>query len=223
VNVLVGCGFLFLLAFLWIKDSFRVSSGAFLYLFPYLFLFFSQDMMGDEIRSGALENVIFVSGRFRVYLLSKNALVAACGLGIASVLFSAIALYGSLTRQFETHSFGLFATGILVDAYYVALAGFLSLFFRAGSNVLAVLLGQIAIFVALLFSASQRSGLAARLTDASVPGMGARLEFLGVSLVLPNIIIGRRSWLNLLGLGAMTGLLFALQSWKIGSLELRKK
>ena len=223
VNVLVLSGFVLLLACLWVMDSFRLSFRAFLYLHPFLFLFFSQDMMNGEISSGALENVLFAGGRFRSYLLSKNVLAAACALGIALVLFSGFTLYGLATRQWEAQIPGQFAAGLLVGAYYVALAGFLSFFLRAGSNVLILLLGQVALFVGLLFTASQRTGLAERLTASSFPGIGARLEFLAVSFVLPNIVIARRSWLNLLGLGAMVALFFGLQIWKINSLELRRR
>jgi hypothetical protein len=180
-------------------------------------------MMSEEISSGVLENVFFVGGRFRCYLISKNALVAAYALGITLVLFSGLALYGLATRQFEARVLGQFAVGILVGAYYVALAGFLSFFFRAGSNVLIILLGQVLLFVGLLFSASQRTGLAERLTASSNPGIGSKLEFLAVSFVLPNIVIARRFWLNVLGLGAMTALFFGLQIWKIKSLELWKR
>ena len=223
VNVLVISGFVLLLAFLWVEDSYSLSFKTFLFLCPFLFLFFSQDMLNDEVSSGALENVLFAGGRFRSYLLSKNGLVAACALGVTLVLFSAFALYGLATHQWEAHIPGQFGSGLLAGAYYVALAGFLSFFFRAGSNVLLVLLGQVALFVSLLFTASQRTGLAERLTASSFPGISARLEFLAVSFVLPNIVIARRSWLNLLGLGAMTALFFALQIWKTKTLELRKK
>ena len=223
MNGLVLTGFLLLLAYLWIEDSFSLSLRAFLYLFPFLSLFFSQDMMYDEIQSGVLENILFIGGRFRYYLLSKNALAAASSLGITLVLFSGFALYGLATRQFEARILGQFAAGVLVAVYYVAAAGFLSFFFRAGSNVLIILLGQVLLFVGLLFTASQRMGLAERLTASSFPGIGAKLEFLAVSFLLPNIVIARRTWLSILGLGAMTALLFGLQVWKVKSLELQKR
>jgi hypothetical protein len=222
VNSLVLSGFLLLLAYLWIEDSFSLSLRAFLYLSPFLFLFFSQDMMNEEIGSGVLENVFFIGGRFRDYLLIKNALVAACALGITLGLFSGLVLYGLATCQFEARVFGQFAAGILVGLYYVAAAGFLSFFFRAGSNILIILLAQVLLFVGFLFTASQRMGLVERLTASSYPGIGVKLEFLAVSFVLPNIVIARRSWLNVLGLGAMTALFLGLQIWKIKSLELRK-
>jgi hypothetical protein len=223
VNGLILSGFLLLLAYLWIEDSFCLCLRAFLYLCPFLFLFFSQDMMNDEIQSGVLENVFFIGGRFRDYLMIKNAFVAAFALGVTLVLFSGLALYGLATRQFEARDLGQFAVGVLVGVYYVAAAGFLSFFFRAGSNVLIILLGQVLLFVGLLFTASQRIGLVERLTASSFPGIGAKLEFLAVSFLLPNIVIARRTWLSVVGLSAMTALFFSLQIWKIKSLELRKR
>jgi hypothetical protein len=223
VNFFVLLGFILLLAYLWVEDSYSLSFRAFLYLCPFLFLFFSQDMMGDEIKSGFLENVLFAGGRFRSYLLIKNVLIGACAIALMLFLFSGFAFYGLATRQWEAHFFGQFATGLLVGAYYVALAGFLSFFFRAGSNVLAVLLGQAALFAGLLFAASQKLGLLERLTASSYPTIGSRLEFLAVSFVLPNIVIARRSWLNLLGLGVMAALCFGLQALKVKLLELQRR
>lgn len=223
VNGVVLSGFLLLLAYLWIEDSFSLCLRAFLYLCPFLSLFFSQDMLNDEIHSGVLENVFFIQGRFRDYLMIKNSLVAAFALGIALVLFSGLAFYGLATGQFEARALGQFAAGVLVGVYYVAVAGFLSFFLRAGSNVLIILLGQVLLFVGFLFTASQRMGLVERLTDASFPGIGAKLEFLAVSFVLPNLVIARRTWLSLMGLGAMTAFFFILQVWKVKSLELRKR
>ena len=223
VNGVVLSGFLLLLAYLWIEDSFSLCLRAFLYLSPFLSLFFSQDMLNEEIHSGVLENVFFIQGRFRDYLLVKNALVAASALGINLMLFSGLALYGLATRQFEARALGQFAAGVLVGLYYVAVAGFLSFFLRAGSNVLIILLGQVLLFVGFLFTAAQRMGLVERLTASSFPGIGAKLEFLAVSFVLPNIAIALRTRLSVLGLGAMMAFFFILQVWKVKSLELRKR
>jgi hypothetical protein len=223
VNGVVLSGFLLLLAYLWIEDSFSLCLRGFLYLCPYLSLFLSQDMLNDEIHSGSLENVFFIGGRFRGYLLDKNALVAGSALGINLILFSGLSIYGLATHHFEARALGQFAAGVLVGLYYVAAAGFLSFFLRAGSNVLIILLGQVLLFVGFLFTAAQRMGLVDRLSASSFPGIGAKLEFLAVLFVLPNILISRRTWLAVLGLGAMTALFFALQIWKVKSLELLKK
>lgn len=221
VNGLVLAGFLALLGCLWAADSYRVSFGAFLYLAPFLCLFFSQDMIHEEVRSGCLEDVIFLGGRFRRYLLLKAAAAAVTGLGVGAVLFAAFAAYGLATGQFETPALGKFAAGILVGVYYAAASGFLSFFLRAGSNVLIILLGQFVLFAGFLLTASQRMGLVERLTAASSPGLRAKLEFLAVSSVLPNIVIARRTWLSILGLGILTALFLGLLAWKIKTLELK--
>jgi hypothetical protein len=223
VNGFVLGGFLLLLGYLWVVDSFRTSFGAFLSLFPFLFLFLSQDMIYDEVHSGCLENLLFVGGRFRSYLLFKNAITAATGLGVSLLLFSGFAVYGLITSQFEARDCGKFAAGILAGLYYVAASGFLSFFFKAGSNVLVILLGQAALFVVFLLTAAQRMGLAERLTAASFPGIRAKIEFLAVASFLPNVIVARRTWFFILGLGAMTALFLGLQAWKIRALELRIK
>jgi hypothetical protein len=223
VNGFVLGGLLLLLGYLWVVDSFRTSFGAYLSLFPFLFLFLSQDMIYDEVHSGCLENLLFIGGRFRNYLLLKNAMTAAAGFGVSLVLFSVFAVYGLVTGRFEISACGRFAAGILAGLYYVAAAGFLSFFFKAGSNVLIILLGQAAIFVVFLLTASQRMGLAGRLTAASFPGWGPKLEFLALSSVLPNIIVGRQTWFFLLGLGAMTLLFLGLEAWRIKVLELRMR
>lgn len=222
-NFLVLCGFILLLAYLWIKDSYSLCLKAFLYLCPFLPLFFSQDMLNDEIYSGALDSVFFIGGRFRGYLMVKNAIVAAFALSINLVLFSGLALYGLATRQLEARALGQFAAGVLVGVYYVTAAGFLSFYFRAGANVLIIILGQVLLFVALLSTAAQSGGLVERLTASSFPGFGAKIEFLAALFVLPNMAIGQRTWLSIIGLGAMTALFFSFEVWKIKSLELSRR
>jgi hypothetical protein len=180
-------------------------------------------MSRDEIDSGALENVLFVGGRFRKYLLAKNAVVAASALGLSLIIFSAFSLYALFARQFELHAFLQLGVGVLAGLYYVAAAGFLSLFFKGGSNVLLILLGQVLMFVGLLFTASQRMGLAGRLTASSFPGLAAELEFTAVSLVFPNSVVALRSWVAVAGLAFMTAVFLSLQLWRITSLELRRR
>jgi hypothetical protein len=216
-------GFILLLAYLWAEDSLSTAFKAFLYLHPFLSLFFSQDIVSDEIASGALENVIFIEGRFRHYLLLKPALVAAAGLGVSLALFLCFSAYGWTTHQLFSFEPGRLAAGLLVGLYYVAAAGALSFCLRAGSNVLIIILGQFVLAAGLLVSASQRMGLIERLTSAAAQGTGAQFEFLSVSFILPNIVIARPSRLNLLGLVAGTAFFTAFMVWKIRSLELRRR
>jgi hypothetical protein len=222
-NFLVLSGFVLLLAFLWIKDSYSLCLKVFLYLCPFPPLFFSQGMLDDELHSGALESVLFIGGSFRGYLLVKTALVAAFGLSINLILFFSLAPYGLITHQLGAPALGQFAAGVLVGVYYVTAAGFLSLYFKAAANVLIIILGQVLLFVGLLLTAAQRGGLIERLTGSSFPGFGAKLEFLAALSVLPNLAIGRRTWLSIMGLSALTALFVSLEAWKIKALELIRK
>ena len=221
-NLFVFAGFLLLLAFFWLKGDFVLSFRLFLFLFPHLFLFLAQDMIRDEVDSGALENLLFLDGGFKSYLRLKNAVIAAAALGAGLVLLAAFSLYGLVTHQFAGVFLLQFGIGILAGLYYLALAGFLSFFLKAGTNVLLVILGQAFFFFGLLISAAQRPEWIERLASSSFPGLAAKLEFLAFAAVMPNIIIARGFWFSILGLGVLAGLLFGLQLSKIGSLELRK-
>ncbi len=221
-NLFVFAGFLILLAFIWIKGAFVFSFRLFLFLFPHLFLFLAQDMIKDEVDSGALENILFLGGGFRSYLRWKNAVIAAAAVGVGLIIFAGFSVYGLATHQFAAQSFLQLGTGILAGLYYLTLAGFLSFFFRAGTNVLIVILGQAVVLFGLLLSAAQKPEWIERLTSSSLSGLAAKLEFLALAVVLPNVIVAARSWPAILGLGVLAGLFFGLQLLKVWSLDLRK-
>jgi len=221
-SLFIFAGFLILLAFIWIKGAFVFSFRLFLFLFPHLFLFLAQDMIKDEVDSGALENILFLEGGFRSHLRLKNAVIAAAALGAGLILFAGFSAYGLATRQFAALFFLQFGTGILAGLYYLALAGFLSFFLRAGTNVIIVILGQFVILFGLLLSAAQKPEWIERLNSSSLSGLAAKLEFLALAVVIPNVIVAARSWLSILGVGVLAGLFFGLQLLKVRSLELRK-
>ncbi|MGB7294779.1 MAG: hypothetical protein WBC70_04250 [Candidatus Aminicenantales bacterium] len=222
VNLFIFSGFLILLAFVWIKGAFIFSVRLFLFIFPHLFLFLARDMIKDEVDSGALENLLFLDGEYRSYLRWKNAVVGAAALGAGFILFAAFSLYGLATRQFAALFLLQFGSGVVAGLYYLALAGFLSFFLRAGTNALLVILGQALGFFGLLFAATQRPEWIARLTPSSLPGLRAQLECLALAIVFPNILITAGSWVSVLGVSILAGLFFGLQFFKIRSLELRK-
>jgi hypothetical protein len=221
-SLFVFAGFLVLLAFIWIKGAFVFSFRLFLFLFPHLFLFLAQDMIKDEVDSGVLENILFLEGGFRGYLRLKNAVIAAAAVGVGLIIFAGFSVYGLATHQFAAQSFLQLGTGILAGLYYLAIAGFLSFFLRAGTNVLIVILGQAVVLFGLLLSAAQKPEWIERLTSSSLSGFAAKLEFLALAVVIPNVITASRSWLSILGLGALAGLFFGLQLLKVRVLELRK-
>jgi hypothetical protein len=221
-NFLILASLLAILGFVWVKESFSSSLRLYLFLFPYIFLFLSQDMFRDEIASGALENVFFLNGEFRDYLLAKNLLVGAVSVGINLALFLGYAACALVRREFSALPLVQFLAGVVVGVYYISAAGLLSFYFRAGSNVLIIILGQVLIFVALLLSATQKSGLLDLLSADSFPGIAAKLKFFGLAVVLPNVIISRRPLFALAGIAALACLFLGIQKIILRSLELKK-
>lgn len=221
-NLFIFAGFVVLLAFIWLKGAFIFSYRLFLFLFPHLFLFLAQDMIKDEVDSGALENLLFIDGKFKAYLGWKNAVIAASALGAGGILFLGFSFYGLATHQFAIAFLLQFVAGVLAGLYYLALAGFLSSFLKAGTNVLLIILGQVLLLFGLLIWASQSPEWVERLAPSSFSIFTAKLEFLALAAVFPNLVTARRSWPLILELSLLAGLFFGLQLLKIWSLELRK-
>lgn len=222
IDLCVLAGFVILPVFIWIKGSFAFSFRLFLFLFPHLFLLLARDMFKDEFDSGALENLLFLDGGYRGYLRWKSAVVGAAALGAGSLFFTVLSLYGLATRQFAALHLLQFGSGIVAGLYYLALAGFLSFFLRAGSNSLVVILGQALGFFGFLCAAAQRPGWIERLAPSALPGFSAQFQFLALAVFLPNIIVAAKSWISVLGVGVLAGFFFGLQLLKIRSLELRR-
>jgi hypothetical protein len=218
-------GFGALLGYLWIKDSFALALKAFMLLFPYLFLFLSQDMFRDEIDSGALENVIFVNGGFRDYLLSKILILALVGLAASLAVFAGFAACG-LGSGFERITSGQLAqllAGALAGLYYLAVGGYLSFFFKAGSNVLVVIIGQVFLAIAFFLSMTARHGWVEAILSNTFPDFVSRLRFLGLALVFPNAVIVRRHPIFIGGLAVAALVVFYLEWGKIRKLELYRR
>lgn len=215
-------GFSLLIVFIWAKDSFDVALKFFLYLFPYIFLFFSQDMARGEIDSGCLENVIFLRLGYKKYLLGKNILVAGMAFLAVLALFVGPASYGLFTGQLTSLHLLQFGTGLIAGVYYVFLAGLLSHYLKGGSNVLLVIVGQALLIISLLLSAGQSQGFIHHLSEGVFPDFWSKMKFFGLVSVFPNIVISRKffPWAaEILGLILLLGI---LQRVKVRRLELRK-
>ncbi len=218
-------GFGALIGYLWIKDSFPLALKAFMFLFPYLFLFLSQDVFRDEIDSGALENAVFVNGGFREYLITKMLILAVAGVTAGSALFGVFAACGLMIdrTQITIGHLGQFFAGVLAGLYYLVVGGYLSFFFKAGSNVLVVILGQLSLATALFLSMTARRGWVEAILSGAFPGFFAKLRFLGLALLFPNAVIVRRHAFFVCGL-ALAGLgLFLLVRKRIKRLELSRR
>lgn len=222
LTIVAGLAFPAFVAWVGLHDSYGTAAKFFFFLFPYLFLVAAQDAVRTDIEHGALENVLFLGGRFRGFLWVKNFVLAAA-VGLYSVgIFVILSAWGLAVGEFEPAHAARFALGLLAGFYYVGLAGALSYFLRAGSNVLVLLLAQAAALVALLFSTTSRTGFLDYAASGRFPGLGPRLLFGGLVAILPNLIVSGR--LHAFGAEVLAGLALALvvQSRLARRLELGK-
>ena len=211
-----------LVVFIGVRDSYGAALRFFLFFFPHGFLIASQDMVRTDIESGALENALFLGGRFRGFLWAKNFVLAAAVGAYACGLFALLSVWGAATGAFEPIHLAQFSLGLLAGFYYIGLAGTLSYFLKAGSNAVALFLGQAAVVVALLFSVTSRTGLLDHAASGRFPGPGPALLFGGLVAVLPNVVVSPS--LFVFGAEVLAGLVlsFLVQSRLARRLELRK-
>ena len=66
-----------LVAWIGFGDSYGTAAKFFFFLLPHVFLVAAQDAVRTDVESGALENVLFLGGRFRGYLRAKLFVLAA--------------------------------------------------------------------------------------------------------------------------------------------------
>ncbi len=222
LTIAAGLAFPGFVVWIGLHDSYGTAAKFFFFLMPHVFLIAAQDAVRSDIEGGALENVLFLGGKYRSFLWAKNFVLAgAVGLYALGmfVLFSA---WGLAVGEFDPLNAVRFALGLLAGFYYVGLAGTLSYFLRAGSNVLAVLLAQSAALVALLCSTTSRTGFLDYAATGRFPGFGPRLLFGGLVAVLPNLVVSGR--LHAFSAEVLAGLALTLlvQSRLARRLELRK-
>jgi hypothetical protein len=194
----------------------------FLLFFPYMFLLVAQDLAGTEIRDGGLENVLFLGGDFRRYLWLKNPALATAAGAYAVSLFLPLVIWTTSQGTFDAFTLAQFGLGLLAGLYYLALAGALSYFLTAGSNVVIILLVQAAALLALLLSATSRSGFVEHLGDGRFPDLGSRLLLLGFASCFPNLIVSRRFLAGALAVAAGLALALAVQKALLRRLELHQ-
>jgi len=211
-----------LVVFIGLRDSYEAAVKFFLFFFPHGFLIAAQDMVRTDIESGALENVLFLGGRFRGFLWAKNFVLAAAAGSYACGLFALLSAWGLATGRFEAVQLAQFSLGLLAGFYYIGLAGALSYSLKAGSNAVVLLLAQAAVVVALLFSVTSRTGLLDHAASGRFPGPGPAILFGGLVAVLPNVVVS--PGLFVFGAEVLAGLVLTLlvQSRLARRLELRK-
>lgn len=174
------------------NDSYDTAAKFFFFLLPHVFLVAAQDTVRTDIESGALENVLFIGGKFRAFLEAKSMVLAAAVGAYACALFALFSAWGLAVGAFEAVFVVRFGLALLSGLYYIALAGTLSYFLRAGSNVLVILLAQSAAVIGLLVSAASRTGFIDHLASGRFPGLGPKLLFGGLVAILPNVVVAGR-------------------------------
>lgn len=200
-----------LVAFVWDRESSAAGLAVFFYLLPHVFLTVTQNMFKGEAAGGALENVLFIRGGFRRYLLRKSAVLSllACGYGL--LLFGLVRIIGSGVFEGASGEYRRLAISLLAGIYYVALGGFLGHFFEGGSNVLVVIIAQAAAFVGLLLDTAGGHRLLDSMASGAFPGLGERLKFAAIAGVLPNVLVSSSLNRYAIWLAPAAGALFLLQ------------
>ncbi|MBE0461355.1 MAG: hypothetical protein IBX60_06960 [Candidatus Aminicenantes bacterium] len=223
INFFFFFGFLLLLGYIWQKDSFASSFKFFLLLFPYLFLLLSQDMIKDELESGCLENVLFLEGKFKSYLLRKNLFLSFIACLCVFTIFCVFSICGIISGEFSSLYIYQFSIGILVGLYYISLGGLLSFYFKGGSNVLIVILGQLLMFIGMLFYAAQNSRFVEYLDRGVFPDALSQLKLMAFIIVFPNIVISKKFFVYSVEIALLGVLAIGLQKIKTKRLELSQK
>jgi hypothetical protein len=220
--IVAGLAFPAFVVWIGFHDSYASAAKFFFFLLPHVFLVAAQDTVRSDVESGALESVLFLGGRWRRYLSAKSLVLAAAAAGYAVCLFVLFAAWGAARGELRADFAVRFALALVAGAYYVAAAGALSYVLKAGSNVLAVLLAQSAAVMALVFSATSRTGLLDYAATGRFPGIGDKLLFGALVAVLPNVIVSGRLPFFAAEIAAGLGLALFVQGRLARRLEIRK-
>ena len=220
--IVAGLAFPALVVWVGLHDSFDSAAKFFFFLLPHVFLVAAQDTVRSDVESGALENVLFLGGRWRRYLSAKGLVLAAAAAGYAACLFALFAAWGAARGGLRADFAVRFALALLAGCYYAALAGMLSHFLKAGSNVLTLLLAQAAAVMALIFSTTSRTGLLDYAATGRFPGVEANLLFGALVAVLPNVVVSSRLPVFAAEVAAGLGLALLAQGRLARRLEIRK-
>ena len=218
--VAAGLAFPAFVAWIGLTESYGTAAKLFFFLLPHAFLVAAQDLAGSDIASGALENVLFAGGRFRGFLAAKSLVVAAAAVAYALVLFGLFAAWGLAVGELRTDFAVRLGLALLAGLYYVALAGLLSHVLKGGSNVLALLLAQAGVVLALIFSVGSRTGLLDYAAAGRFPGAGPKFVFAGLVAVLPNVIVAGRPTVFAAEVAAGLAVLVLVRARLLAGLEL---
>lgn len=210
-----------LVAFVWAKETYVAGLGVYLYLLPHVFLVATQNMFKGEAAGGALENVLFICGGFKSYLLRKIMVLSLTGCGYGLLLFALLWVAGPGAFVPGSGELQRLAVSLLAGIYYIAFGGLLGHFLEAGSNVLALIIAQAAALIGLLADAANGSRLLESLSSGTFSGLGERLKFVALAGVLPNLLVADSLRRFALWLAPAAAALFLLQALIIRGSEWR--
>ncbi len=210
-----------LVSFVRARESYQAGLAVLFYLLPHIFLVATQNMFRGEAAGGALENVLFIRGGFRLYFLRKNAVLSLAGCGYGLLLFAFLRIIGPGSFGAGSGDLQRLAASLLAGIYYVALGGLLGHFFEGGANVLVMIIAQAAAFIGLLMDTAGGHHLLDSLASGKFSGLGEGLKFAALAGVLPNILVGGSLRRYAVWLAPAAGALFLLQSLVVKRSEWR--
>jgi hypothetical protein len=100
--------------------------------------------------------------------------------------------------------------------------GLLSYYLKGGSNVLALIVLQSAALMGILFSVGPRTGFLDFLDAGHFPSLVAKLEFLALGAVLPNIVVIGRLRPFTPWIAGLASIVLFVQWMKVRRLELKR-
>ncbi len=177
------------LVLLWARDSYETTCKIFTVLFPHLYLIACQDLIRSEVESGALENSLFIGGKYKIYVGAKPFAAASIVSVYVLILFAVLCASGGLLYGLDGGFPKRFLLGLVAGWYYCALGGLLSRYLRSGSNVVTILLGQAGFFLILILSEWGREAILGFLETSRFPSWPSVCIFGLFTAVFPNIVV----------------------------------
>lgn len=193
LNAIIVVVYIFLLVFVYLKDSFLSSLQIFLNLFPYLFLIMSRDLLHDDIQSGALENILFIDRKYKPFIIWKVGSTMFLVFILATSIFILYIFQSCLNATFSVDLLYAYCSGLIVGIYLALWGSFLSFYIKGSANVLLILFVQMSCaFLPIIFGADTFRGIF-EMIENGVPAVFAKqVMFSAILILLPNLITKSR-------------------------------
>lgn len=185
--------FVLLLAVICLKDSVASAMQIFFGLFPYVFLLASRDVLHDDIHCGALENVVFVSGRYKSFLVWKVvSTLLLVWIGVTSIFILLLLLVG-LNAALPAGWLYAYCSGLIVGIYLALWGTLLSFYIKGSANVFLVLFIQMTCaFLPVILGADKFQRIFEMIENGVPAVLSKQILFSAVLILLPNLIMKSR-------------------------------